>query len=106
MPSVAIAAASAKMSPVTCGRENPLTRRTESARPRCRDEGLDAADVVTVMVCRKDRHEFESPGLERLEHRCVVAGIHHRDGPWIACATNHPDVVVLERRDRRDVEHA
>jgi hypothetical protein len=55
---------------------------------------------------REDRAQFQSVRGERRPHGSGIAGIDDRDRARIARPADQPDVVVLERRDRRDVEHA
>lgn len=70
------------------------------------DELCDAADMIRVMVRRKNRLEPQILSREYREHGRGVARVDHSDAVRIARAANHPDVIVLEGRYRPDVEHA
>lgn len=83
-----------------------LATRTKHHGAGRGDEFRDAADVIRVMMRRENRFEPESCIGERREHGCGVARIDHGDCARIACAADHPDVIVLKGRDRPDVEHA
>lgn len=83
-----------------------LPARAEDRGPGRRDESRDAAHVIRVMVRRENRFEPQAVLCERVEHGFRVARIDDRDRARIARAANHPDIIVLESRNRPDVEHA
>jgi len=62
--------------------------------------------MVRVMMGREDRAQPEPVRGECGLHGSGIAGIDDRHVARIARAADQPDVIVLERGDRRDVEHA
>ena len=87
-------------------RRHALTRRTESSRAGLGDEPCDAADVVGVMMRCEDCRKAEPVRGEGRKYGRSVAGIHDGNRARVGATANHPDVVVLEGRNRADVEHA
>ena len=58
------------------------------------------------MMCRENCGEPKPLGGEHREHGAGVARVDDGDGARIGATADHPDVVVLEGRDRPNVEHA
>ena len=88
------------------GDRHALARRTERARSGRRDKLRDTADVIGMVMRRKDGLEAKALGRECRHHRRGVAGIDDGDGARILRAADQPDVVVLEGGDGPHVEHA
>jgi len=70
------------------------------------DELCDAADMIRVMMRRENCLEPQVLFREYRKHGCGVARVDDSDTARIAGAANHPHVIVLEGRNRPDVEHA
>jgi SAM-dependent methyltransferase len=82
-----------------------LACRTECEGARLRDELGGAADVIRMMMRRENGREAQALPLERGEDRRRIARVDDGDRARVARAADHPDVVVLERCDRRHVGH-
>src|ERR1043165_2998022 len=94
-----------------CARVCPGISSTEKESPMASSVTLSPSEtggvkvgiaaVGGVVMGRGDRGELEILSREVVEHRRRVAGIDHHG---VGAAAQRPDIIVLERLDRNDLE--
>ena len=65
-------------------------------------QGVEAADVIKVMVCNQYVRQRKAPRFEAVDNRLGVTGIHDTGGILMA---EQPDVVVRKSGNRVDFQH-